>query len=344
MIPLALIFGIFPSSFDGPAASAVAAHPQKKENIQKNVVWSDNSLRTPKKGARVYIIGDFLYWSANEDGLDFAYKAKGQPGQLPLTDVKIKPFDCEWKPGFRVGLGYRLPHDSWEARGYVTQFRTTNHLKQNADSMEFIEPNFGGLGGSTQGYMEVDGSWHLKYTLLDIELTRSFIASKALAISPFLSARGAWIHQTTHMKFSGPQSLDIDEKVHYRAGGLRLGSDLNFYLMKYFCFFAEGSASLLSGRFEDETQVEKDKDTLFSGKAKPQRLCANCELRAGAKGTIPLYRKEAFLTLGLTYDMSLWFFQSQLLGFLSAPNAIQVQTQQGNLTLQGITLTTRLDF
>ncbi len=336
MIFLATLLTSFSSSVDTPA--------QPQENTQIKVPSSDSSLRTPNKGARVYLIGEFLYWSANEDGLNFAYKAKGQPGQLPLLDVKIKPFDIEWKPGFRVGLGYRLPHDRWEAKGYVTQFRTTNYLKQTASGKEFIEPNFGQLSGSTMSFIREEGNWHLKYTLFDIELARSFAASKALAICPFFGARAAWIHQRAHTEFSGSQALEVEAKNHYRAGGLRLGSDLNFYLMDYVCFFGQASASLLSGHFEDETQIELNQDILFSGKTRLQRLLANCELRAGAKGTIPLYRKEAFLTFGLTYDMSLWFSENQTLNLLSAPDTIQVQEQMANLTLQGVTFTTRLDF
>jgi hypothetical protein len=200
------------------------------------------------------------------------------------------------------------------------------------------------LGGRAVGFIREEGNWHLKYTLFDIELARSFAASKALAICPFLGARAAWIHQKTHTEFSGSESLELEAKNHYRAGGLRLGTDLNFYLMDYVCFFGQASASLLSGHFDTETQIELNQDILFSGKTRPQRELANCELRVGAKGTIPLYRKEAFLTFGLTYDMSLWFFENQMLNFLSAPNTIQVQERVANLTLQGMTFTMRLDF
>jgi Legionella pneumophila major outer membrane protein precursor len=336
MIPLAIILHTFASSTETASPT-----PAKKET---HLPSSENAWRQPDKGAHVYLIGEFLYWSANIDTPDFAYKAKGTPGTLPLTDVKIKAFDIEWNPGFRVGLGYRLPHDHWEARGYVTQFRTTNHLKQAAGTTGFIEPNFGQLNGTTTSFAQEEGNWHLKYTLFDVELTRSFAATKALSISPFIGARGAWIHQKQFRKFSGEHSLHVDAKNHYRAGGLRLGSDCSFYLMNYVWFFGQASLNLLSGRFEDETEMELDHEPLFTGNTKPQRLAPCGELRAGAKGTIPLYRKEAFLTIGLTYDMSLWFFQNQFLSFFNASDAIQVPIQQANLTLQGVTLTTRLDF
>jgi|GEM_PF-6920140 len=343
MMHFPLILALFPSSMDRapPLLAAPISQEQKNEEI---IPASDTSLRTPDKGARVYLIGDFLYWIANQEGLDLAYKAKGVPGQLPLNAVKIKSFDREYNPGFRVGLGYRLPHDRWEARAYVTQFRTTNHLQQTADSTEFIAPNFGQLDSTFLSFSRDEGNWHVKYTLFDVELARSFAASKSMAISPFLGARSAWIHQSTHLKFSGAHMLELKSKNHYSAEGVRLGTDLSFFLMKYVCFFGQASASLFTGRFEEETDVELDREKLFSGKTKPHRLSVSCDLRAGAEGTIPLYRKEAFLTFGLTYDMAMWFFQSPLLGFLSAPNTVQIQNPEGNLTLQGVSLSTRLDF
>ncbi|HEY2810335.1 MAG TPA: Lpg1974 family pore-forming outer membrane protein [Rhabdochlamydiaceae bacterium] len=305
---------------------------------------ADPALYAPTPGARVFIIGDFLYWTAQQEGLDFSYTAKGTPGQLPLFDVKTLSCDPEWSTGFRVGLGYRLPHDLWEARGYVTQLRTTNHLESHASGSHFIAFNAGLPIAQTSGFSKEKGNWHLKYTLLDVELSRCYPATRFLAINPFLGARGAWIQQTVHFTLSDPNQLEVEGKNRFEGGGLRLGTDLQFYLAKCVSFFAQGSLSLLSGRFKVDAHVEGGEWPMFSERRKPHRLCANCELRAGAKGTIPLYRKQAFLTLGLSYDMALWFSQNQLLNFFQAANAIQVQSLQGNLTLQGITFSTRLDF
>lgn len=306
------------------------------------------SARPPNIGARVYLIGDFLYWFAKESQLNFSYRAKGTPGQFPLSDVQIIAFNTEWNFGFRVGLGYRLPHDSWEARAYVTQYRTTNHLRQNTHASAFIQPNF-----ETMTFSQNQGNWHLKYTLLDLELGRSFYISRALAISPFFGARAAWINQTLHMKFSQPPSpeplsLHLEGKNNYDAGGLRLGTDLNFYLSKYIFLFSEASLSLLYGRFDIETELEQDfgmQDIdLFSAKRKPHQMSLECDLRGGIKGTIPLYRKEAYLTLGLTYDIAFWTAQNQFFDLFTTPHAIMVGAKEGDLTLQGLTLSTRLDF
>jgi hypothetical protein len=328
----ASIFHSSPEKMDAPTSEQREVFP---------LFTSDSRWRAPERGARVYIIGDFFYWAANRDALNAGYKAQGIPGVLPLKGVKIKPFSIEWNPGFRVGLGYRLPHDLWEARGYFTQLRTTNHLHQTASSGSFIDPNLGQLP-TVEGFVKEEASWHLKYKLLDVELMRQCSVSKALSFSPFLGARGAWLHQNLHEKFYGSNFLDVKTESHFRGGGLRLGSDLNFYFMPYVSLFGQIAASLLSGEFEEKTRLELDDDPLLSASGHPSRCCASCEARAGAKGTVPLYRREAFLTFGLTYDMTFWFFQDQLLSF--GPDAVQFPAHMANLTLQGITLTTRLDF
>ena len=102
--------------------------------------------------------------------------------------------------------------------------------------------------------------------------------------------------------------------------------------------------SLLSGRFEDETHIGIDDEPLFTGQHETAAHLSQRRTPRWSKRHPSLYRKEAFLTLGLTYDMSVWFFQNQSLSFFNAARCIQTPVQQANLTLQGITLTTRLDF
>src|SRR5690242_20390378 len=102
MICLAFIFGLFSSSIIENSAVSNSETLSEK-TIEQQRVFADSTLRIPSKGARVYIIGDFLYWTAYQEGLNFSYKAKGQPEQLPLSDVKIVEFDSAWNTGFRVG-------------------------------------------------------------------------------------------------------------------------------------------------------------------------------------------------------------------------------------------------
>ncbi len=305
----------------------------------------------PPKYTRVFIIGDFLYWMANEEGLDYAYKAKGTPGVLPLTDIRIKEFDPTWNFGFRVGLGYRLPHDCWEVRGYVTQYRTTNHLETTAHDGQFIEPMIGTLPDAPLSFGKEEGTWHLKYTLMDLELARGYLLGKSFMLSPFLGGRGAWINQDLHLKFrdalppTGTSSLEITGSNDYHAGGLRVGADLNFFMARCVSFYGHSSMSLLYGKCDVKTDItaNSNSDQITSNRS-PHLIKANCELRGGAKAKIPLYREMAFFTIGLTYDMTIWFDQNEMLNFFHTPQDLQVQPKSGDLTLQGITLTTRLDF
>ena len=305
----------------------------------------------PIKRTRVFIIGDFLYWAADEEGLEYSYKAKGTPGELPLTDIKMKEFQPTWNSGFRVGLGYCLPHDCWEVRGYVTQYRTTNHLETRSHDGQFIEPTLGALPDAPLSFGHEEGTWHLKYTLMDLELARVCLLGKAFTFSPFLGARGAWINQHLHLKFTDAllsgetSSLEVTAKNDYHAGGLRLGADLNFFPARCISLFGNSSLSLLYGKCDVDTEVKTNSESdLITSNRSPQLLRANCELRGGAKAKIPLYRNMAFFTIGLTYDMSIWLGQNQMLNFFNTSQDMQVQPRNGDLTLQGVTLTTRLDF
>jgi Legionella pneumophila major outer membrane protein precursor len=71
-------------------------------------------------GANLFITGDFLYWKAEEDDLDYVAKLETQPPPpsttFPLSSYQGKLYspDFKWEPGFRVGIGAMLPYDGWD--------------------------------------------------------------------------------------------------------------------------------------------------------------------------------------------------------------------------------------
>jgi len=291
--------------------------------------------------ARLCLIADALYWKASEDGLTFSYE-----GEAPDDDIACHTHQSAFKAGFRIGLGYRIPHDRWEVKAYVTQLRDYTQWEKKGQD---IHPSFG-----LYTYEEMDESWHLKYTLLDLEINRRTPIGKAFAFNPFFGWRTARIDQLIHLKYAEPQDssppLKVEGKNDYHAYiGPRLGLELDWRLARYLALFGRASGSFLFGHFDVEMKAEVNtfpKYTLFSNEKHPSGFSPNLELAGGIKGSIPLYRKQAFLTLGVDYEFSEWFFQNALptLFATSSPWPWSSVSKRRTLSFQGVTFLTRLDF
>jgi len=82
-----------------------------------------------------YVHGDFLLMKPTEEGLEYAMEQDtltvGPPpagGQFPLSVGKVKGFssgsqEWDWRPGFRIGVGFYTNHDAWNFDFNWTYFR-----------------------------------------------------------------------------------------------------------------------------------------------------------------------------------------------------------------------------
>lgn len=315
-----------------------------------NAPSEQHAIPSSQKPARLCLIGDALYWKASEDGLTFTYEGESDDDH----STELQKSETAFKMGFRIGLGYRIPRDVWEIKAFVTQLRSYTHWNKNASEESPIHPSFGMRIPQSYDYEEMSESWHIKYTLLDFESARRPRIDKAFGIYPFFGLRAARIDQLIHLNLNEPlndaPSLKAEGKNDYHAYfGARLGTELDLYLTKYLALFGRGSFTLLLGHFDAHIKINTQsfpEYTLFSNQKHSSDLVPNAELSSGIKGTIPLYRRQAFLTLGINYEMSAWFFQNLLPTLLTASNPWPWNSsgKTGNLFFQGVTFMTRLDF
>lgn len=315
-----------------------------------NTSSEQHAIPLSEKPARLCLIGDVLYWKASEDGLTFSYEGDSD-GDHP---IELQRSETAFKMGFRIGLGYRIPHDRWELRALVTQLRSYTQWDKHAREESPIHPSFGMRIPHTYDYGKMSESWHLKYTLLDFEVARLRPVNKAFGLYPFFGVRGARIDQLVHLNLSQPLNdappLKMEGTNDYHAYfGPHLGAELDWHLTRYLALFGKASFTLLLGHFDTHVKISTHtfpEYMLFSNQKHPNGLIPNVELSSGIKGTIPLYRRRAFLTLGLAYEFSEWLFQNALPTLFTASGLWPWSNRgkTGNLFFQGVTFITRLDF
>ena len=81
------------------------------------------------RGFDVYITVDFIYWTAREDHLGFAFKQTVDANNSVVSRGNVSQPDWNFRPGFKVGLGFMYNHDGWDAGANYTWFRGRNTKK-----------------------------------------------------------------------------------------------------------------------------------------------------------------------------------------------------------------------
>ena len=93
------------------------------------VLFSEESTLPKQSGTLVndsfYLYGDFLWWRADTSGIELAVQEKQTLQDDALfTSREVVELEGKWKPGFRVGLGYRFHgFDNWNFFFTWTHYR-----------------------------------------------------------------------------------------------------------------------------------------------------------------------------------------------------------------------------
>ncbi len=149
---------------------------------------------------------DFLYWTAEEDGIGNDNWGQILTNPDPITkvvDIQVVSFD--YSPGFRVGIGYDLPYDQWDTKISYTWFRTEakDHISTNG---EISSPFFGNFFASTPlfKYKQASIQFTILFNMFDWELGRKYWVSEGLSVRPFAGLKGGWIDQTIRTRWTRP--------------------------------------------------------------------------------------------------------------------------------------------
>lgn len=313
-----------------------------------------------RDGVDLFFTADCLLWQAHENGLGYAIKAEeDQPTASALYDSSVKNMDFNWNFGFRVGLGWNTPHDGWDVTTNWTWFQNKANRNLKAGSDDILLPTNQFAAGSTAvGYKNSTAKWKLLLNMIDLEMGREFFVSKWMTLRPFIGLRNVWINQKDTITFNkaeptGAQHASLTRgENNYWGIGPRSGLNTQWGLGHGFSIFGNAAFSLLYGFFDVEAYQNR---TLTSGGATNTVVSNSDGIRVG--------RAISELALGLRWDTMfasdcchfgiqggwehlMFFGQNQFKNFsgVAANNAGAAFANQGDLTIQGYTLSARLDF
>jgi hypothetical protein len=296
----------------------------------------------------VWLDGEALYWQSNMGSLGYGIESSSTS---IIKHGHVKHLDFDWNWGFRLGLGYKLPHDKWDL------LATYTHLFGNAHghaggSGDVVFPSWAtNFGFSAPLYADkAKTHWHLNLNMADLELGRNCLASHCLSMRPFMGVRGLFIDHDFSVNYTGGSVApgDVDR---FRADsdfwgvGLRFGVDTLWGLGKGVGIYGNGSASLLSGHFDvHEKEKPKHAPLRVNIENDVDNVVAAADLALGLQWDYLFSNDRFHLGLKFGWEFNLFFDQNQLFNFLSSENPGAMNFKNDDLTFQGVTLGLRFDF
>jgi hypothetical protein len=299
---------------------------------------------------------DFLYWRADEDGLEY-----GAEGNSDSRSSEMRAPKVQWNPGFRVGVGYTFNRqDYWDLTVLWTHFQTHHSaaFHNHGDSSKLFVPWWGSDLGAVAS--SASAHWTLIYNTYDLDLGRSYFVSKTFSVHPFMGLRGSTIDQRYHAHYnglfdSGVIPTSFTAKNDFWGVGAHLGTGLEWYCMNSFSLIGQIGGSLLYANFhmKESSTIVSSSHTAISPFPHEQITTAatNVETMLGVQWETFFYQNKWRLVLGLKYEWNQWFSQNRLIRGSRVASVTNTQTpatlfnrESGNLTLQGASFQARLDF
>lgn len=324
-----------------------------------------------------YMRASFLYWYAGEEGLSIASNGVLN-NQLykPSESTMLFP-SFEYKPGFKVGLGYTFSRE-WTLYAEYTWLRGTHSTETSAPSGPTATGATEGVSVGTPVWAvndwflqsttanqaisasNISSQWHYLVEFIDLVASRPFYEGRMLIVNPYGGLRAAWIQQMMKVSlteapnqylFPTPTTPIVSKSgSHSWAIGPRAGLDVYCLLSKGFRLEGDMAANLL---YTCYTKVFHEEDPASFAFMNQQPLKVrwnhyNC-LRVMAECALGLgwgeyWQNEAYhIDFCLDYTFSYLWGQNMIRKLLDE-TLTRTASTASDMYFHGLTVTGRLDF
>lgn len=312
-----------------------------------------------------FVTGEFLYWIADEEGLEYVVSGVSNTGgsSTAVSQGKAKEPEFDWEPGVRLGLGYTLPTRNWEAGIYWTRFETDARGHKTAPTpigsdnkmfpiLDIPQAAFG-VGTLGAPLDSADVKLNLEYNALDFLLAREFRVNDFFSLRPAAGVRTAWISQHYRITYAAT-TADPTDPLHkikldndFTGVGARVALDSYWECHRLLSLFAKAGMTLFHGTFDIRQVYTNGASGIIYGALHNDELhrvvpefdaALGLRLQLGPCGV--LKRCE----LSGAYEFVLYPKQNQTLYFMDDTRAGIAQRQRGDLAFQGLTVGATLYF
>ncbi|WP_420420914.1 Lpg1974 family pore-forming outer membrane protein [Simkania sp.] len=332
----------------GCTAALTAAQGQQQQQEKTLYYTNDQTVAvTPAAGPQVnrswnpYLTADFIWWTVREDGLFHAVTGvAANPSKGRVHDI-----DVDWEPGFKVGLGFNLPHDGWDVFANYTWIKSSVSGSKSTDAGDMI--SYWSIGGAPlTGITNSRASWDITFHNLNFEIGRNCYLSQFLKLRLFAGVQAAWIYQDYDVRqvVAADDSIDrlrLDQD--FWGAGIRAGLNTAWQFTQNWSIYADLALAILYGEFDldrrDSNQPQGGVETtsIHTG-VDPMTFEPTVGVGAGLRWETWFGSNNYHILFQLGWEQQIWILQNE---FIKVPTETD---HVGDLVLQGLTLKGRFDF
>ncbi|MEI6242332.1 MAG: Lpg1974 family pore-forming outer membrane protein [Chlamydiota bacterium] len=293
---------------------------------------------------------EFLYWTVDEGGLDYALKQSSPPARdIVAARGHAEKATFHWDPGFRVALGYFNAPKYWEVFGQFTWMRNKGSDHANKPSPLTVYLNATWPTGLLHALSSASSHIHLSYNIADLLASRVFIPNPHLRLRLVGGLTGGWINQHWNIHYTDVSEhiSKLSNKWKFWGGGFRLGLNLDWYLGADFYLTGKSSVATLIGKYRNESTsytTESPAGELGNSHFDDWRGVVNLQFLLGPSWQMPLSFGRIEIFAG--YELGNWFnlqeFNRSFLGSVSTD--IETIKSTHLLTLHGLNVRLTLNF
>lgn len=304
-----------------------------------------------------FVTGDFLYWIAKEEGLEYSVSGVSTGGStVPVAQGRTREPEFEWSPGFRLGIGYTLPKRNWDVGAYWTGYETTARDKFTAGTpITSFNTKFPVLDIPGPAYSQLESAavkLTVDYNTLDLLLGREFRVNEYFSMRPSAGLRGAWIDQHYRVEYATPTIVPGDPLHRLKLDndfsglGIRAGLDAIWECHRFVSIFGKANMTLFHGWFTtQQTYKNIVANNIYANvRDEIQRVVSEFDAALGLRVQLGPYGALKRCELNAAYEYILYPKQNQMIRFLDDVERGVSMRSLGDLSFQGITLGASLYF
>ncbi|QVL57056.1 MAG: hypothetical protein KFB93_06660 [Simkaniaceae bacterium] len=273
-----------------------------------------------KDDAAFLINGEFLYWTVNEGGLDFAIRMKtpswGPSDSYAQGDMERAEFS--WDPGYRFSLGYYRAPNFWEADfqwTYIHVGGKNHHSRPPAEEGRFMTGTWPQI--FTNPIQKATSTIHLYYQMIDLIVNRVFhpFDNPHLRLRLTGGLTGVWLNQGWKVRYFDNQHNQtlVNNMWRYWGFGFKAGLGFDWFWGNDFYVTGRAITGLVSGHYHNHGKQETNtiQQTGDSSsipvrdlRYKDYRVAFTSQLSLGPsyQKSFPDWRMELFIG----YEMTIW--------------------------------------
>lgn len=299
----------------------------------------------------------FLFWQPIQENMQLGVVSDNS-AILDLVNGYEVPIGSSFRPGFQLGLGMNFDYDNWDSSLEYTWFISKQHTTTSVDANNpslAIFPAWQIPAITNPQYSAATETWKLWMNLLDWDLGRASSVGKQLSLRPFFGMRLAFIKQTLNVTYTNILEEDlfiwpttfVSSFSNSWGIGPRLGANLNWHLSENFRIISDGEWDILFTQYNLKSTQSSDTtaSNLYIVNTNPMNyLRSHANLDLGLAWGSYFFNRKCHFDLEATYCFQVFFDQNMFRNAVLAQGIGKSILPNGNLYINGLTLTAKLDF